>query len=301
MILIIILYIICASTFTFSKWGLIYSNPFFFASIRMILSSMMLLFYSFIKGYIKISNIKIYYIKDIIKLSIFQIYLTYATDAWSLKKISSIESSYIYNLSPFITALLCYILFNNRINKKQLLGISIAFLALTIGSAKNYNCKLFYNAIDAKLITILSVIFSAYGWIIMQSIIKYYNPILLNGMSMLIGGILLLITSLIFEDPAKNITNYEIFTKAMVGIILFSNILFYNLYGYLLKKYSATLLSFFGFLCPIFTSIFGEIFLSEKVCLKLKISFIFIVISLFIFYYEEIKIKNIYFNKNRNN
>jgi len=84
---------------------------------------------------------------------------------------------------------------------------------------------------------------------------------------MVIGGILAAITSLATEHwflkpPVNNVSAFLMLTG---GIIIVCNILYSNLYGYLLHRYTATFISFAGFMCPIFTTILGVIFLHEHV------------------------------------
>jgi len=67
-------------------------------------------------------------------------------------------------------------------------------------------------------------------------------------------------------------------------LVLIANIIGYNLYGYLLSRYSATFLSFAGFMTPLFAALLGWIFLSEPVSWHFFATMIFVVFGLYLFH-----------------
>lgn len=309
MFLIVILYAICASMFTISKHALLYSSPLFFMSFRMIGSGLLLLSYFifdlfrhssrlFKFGLLKslyswLKSISKYW-AIIVQVVLFHVYFTYVFDLWALKKITSIESAFIYNLSPFLSAIFSYFWFGEKMNLKKWFGLCLGFFSLApifLGHDFNFNL-LFINWVP-KLLTLLAVASSAYGWVLVRVLVqKNYSPILINGFSMLVGGSMALITSLLFEFNLWNpvpVNDWNKFLYFSILIIVVANIVFYNLYGYLLKYYTATLLSFAGFMCPFFAAIFGWFFLGEPISYKLIISLILVITGLYIFYYEELQ------------
>ncbi|MDN3508452.1 MAG: DMT family transporter [Candidatus Neptunochlamydia sp.] len=113
-----------------------------------------------------------------------------------------------------------------------------------------------------------AALFSVYGWILLRIIVKEQtlSPIYANGYSMLIGGAMALAHSFLIDSwtPTPVINNhFFLFIQGIVLMIFFSNILCFNLYGYMLKRYTATFLSFMGLLSPIFASISSWIILKE--------------------------------------
>ena len=94
-----------------------------------------------------------------------------------------------------------------------------------------------------------------------------FSPLMANGSSMFIGGIFALITSYFVDSwgPLPVAAgNYLPFLQQTLLMTLISNIICYNLYGMLLRKYTATFLSFVGLLSPIFASLNGWIFLEKS-------------------------------------
>ena len=74
----------------------------------------------------------------------------------------------------------------------------------------------------------------------------------------------------------------------MASLIILANFIGYNLYGYLLRHYSATFLSLAGFITPFFTIILGWFFLSEQLTLPFLVSFVLTIFSLYLFYRQEL-------------
>lgn len=293
MYLIIVLYLLCAAMFTISKSALDYADPIFFVAVRMILAGLVLFSYLIIDAkFISKKNIFYNFSKDwslLAQIIIFHIYIAFICDLCALKDISGTESSFLYDLSPFITALGSYIWFNEKMTLKKWIGLLIGFSALAPGILQKTD---FLLALKPRLITLLAVISSAYGWIVLRELVKdrQYSPIFVNAFGMFFGGLGALITSYFFESwHPTPVTQWCPFIQLTLLIILVANILFYNLYGYLLNFYTATFLSFAGFMCPLFTAILEWFFLGTAIQPTIIFSFCMVIIGLYIFYQDELR------------
>ncbi len=308
MILVVLLYALFASTFTLGKAALSYVSPFLFISIRMVLGGSILLFYYRL---IKKQSITIQS-RDyslFFRIILFHIFGAYTLEFWALEYITSAKACLLYNLSPFITALLCYFLRNERLTFRQLCGLIIGFLGFipiliaqtpleTIGWHVGFlSCY--------EIALIFSVISSAYGWMTVKKLIdKKYSLLLINGIGMTGGGLLAFLLSLFTEGyplikqaPTTMPEMVAIFGQTgesliMLGIysislVLIANIIGYNLYGYLLSRYSATFLSFAGFMTPLFAAFLGWIFLDEKVTWHFFATMILVVFGLYLFHEKK--------------
>jgi drug/metabolite transporter (DMT)-like permease len=148
------------------------------------------------------------------------------------------------------------------------------------------------NTLIPVFILLLSVISSSYGWVVIRDLVKNRNfsPLEINGITMFMGGIASLVLSYATESWTPTpVTSWPTFLLATIGIIIVCNFCFSNLYGYLLKCYTATLLSFAGFLCPLFATGFGRFFLEEPVSKGFIYSFFAVTMGLYIFYKEELR------------
>ena len=79
------------------------------------------------------------------------------------------------------------------------------------------------------------------------------------------------------------------FALGTVGMMLLYNVLCYNLYGFLLKRFTATFLSFMGLLSPIFASLSAWVFLGEPPSWQIFLATGIVSIGLFIVYRAELK------------
>ena len=107
---------------------------------------------------------------------------------------------------------------------------------------------------------------------------------------MIVGGVLTLINSYIYESwfpiPIFDLKKYTI---TIIITAMISNIICYNLFGFLLKKFTVTFMTFTGMITPIFSMILGNFFLNEKINYNYIISILLFLIGLKIFYNQEIK------------
>lgn len=294
MFLVILVYALFASVFTTAKTALEYSSPLFLVGSRMLFAGVLLLGYQYIKDK-KALHIRKGDLPRIALLALFAIYLTNMFEFWGLKYLTSFKTCFIYSLSPFLSAALSYFALGERMTLKKWAGLLIGFLGffpiLIAQTESEMSGGEFWIFSWAELSVVLAATCSVYGWILLKQVVADdgYSPIVANGLSMLIGGGAALLHSIFTEnwDPIP-VTNFAPFLASALLLILISNILAYNLYGYLLKRFSATFMSFAGFTTPLFTAFFGWLFLGEEVSLSFFISFTVVLSGLLVFYQDEI-------------
>ena len=304
MIQVFFLYAICAITFTLSKAALSYSAPFFYVAIRMLVASVVLLIFAELS---KDKSKKIIYTNTtqinkrtlflFIQITLFHMSIPYLAEMWALTRITSTESALLYNLSPFIAAFFSYVWFSERLSKRQIIGLIIGMSATIPLMWQNYACSLqtiLSGNIIAIFAVLVAVISSAYAWILVKDLLqKNYSIFFINGIAMLGSGIIALVVSLCSHEWAHGVpvSAWIPFITLTLAIIVVANIIFYNWYGILLKKYSATLLAFAGILTPIFTNIFGTFFLNECFVWTNVLAFILLSIGLILFLWKKSSIK----------
>jgi drug/metabolite transporter (DMT)-like permease len=299
MLLIIFLYALLASTFTLGKAALFYVKPFFFISMRMIPGGLLLLGYLY---FFKRKHFALHK-KDwfiFFQTVLFHIYAAFMLEFWALQYLSSSKACLLYNTTPFFSAILSYLVFHERITAKKLWGLIIGFLGflpiLLSESAQERAEGTMLGFSWAEIALLGSVIAATYGWILMRTLVRErsYSPLMVNGVAMVGGGILAAATSYYVESMPILVPSWQgvgmgIFYTALM--ILIANIIFYNLYGYLLRQYSATFLAFAGFICPLFAALYGWLFLDEYIGWAYGASVLFVIIGLYLFYKEELKLR----------
>jgi len=296
--LVVLLYMLIASSFTFGKLGLQYLDPIFFVGVRMLLSGILLLGYLYLFRRSKLTFNK-EHTRDFAAIILFHIFFAFVLEFWALQYLSSSKVCLFYNLSPFISALFSYFWFAEKMTFKKLIGLSIGFFAfapvLMSGGVESLSVLSFLSW--PELFMLISVASAVYGWIIMRKLGRQgYSILMVNGVGMLGGGLLALLTSFVVEGMPRFkmvsgslLTDLAFCSVYMLALIVLSNVVFYNLYGFLLHRFTATLLSFAGFLTPIFAAIFGLIFLGERVGWSFFTTVFLVFWGLYIFYQEELR------------
>ncbi len=305
MLLLLTLYALFASTFILAREAVLACPPILFIGIRMIIAgSFLLLFVRFFKKEsVAIKKDELPWFLGII---MFHIYGAYVLEFVSLQYLTGAKASLLYNLSPFITALLSYLFLHEVLSWQKWIGLVIGFLAfipllVTQASfAESLTPSLGFLS-GAECILIVSITASCMGWIFMKKLISTYGHsyIFVNGMGMLAGGILALITSGCCENwpSALSLLQNVPFIRSLFFLIIISNVICYNLYGKLLHRYPTTTLSFFGATTPLFAALFGWLWLGETVSPWFFITIVLVMIGLYVFHREDFKIKSLITNK----
>lgn len=296
MIFVFLLFALFASVFTVGKTALEFSDPFFLVGTRMMIAGVILISFEAIK---RPNNLR-FHKEDwlpIMKLATFNIYLTNVFEFWGLQYLSSFKTCFIYSLSPFASALISYLVFSEAMTPKKWLGLTvgcIGFLPILFshGGAEELTGGILFFSWP-EIAVLCACLSSVYGWILLKGILNSgrYSPLSINGVSMLFGGGFALGHSWLSEpwNPVP-VTEYVPFIECGIALIIISNFICYNLYGHLLKKYSATFLSFAGFTTPMFTALFGWFFLNETINMEFYVSGAIVFTGLFLFYQEELKL-----------
>ncbi len=305
MILVILLFAMFASLFGLSKDTLQYSEPFFLIGSRMAFAGLMLLLHQFIFNR-KSFNFKVSHLKSLFLLGFLNIYLTNIAEIWGIQHMISAKACLIYSLSPFLAALVAYIVLKEMLSLKKWIGLCIGFMGLipifmTQSTSDQFAQDI--SGVSLPEIALLTAVFcSVYGWILLKKVINdyQYTPLLANGISMTLGGSLALLHSYFSGeawDPIP-VTSVAPFIQNTIIMCVISNFICYNLYGYLLKRYSATFMSFAGLVTPFFASFFGWYFLEETITWHYFASIMIFSIGLTIFYQEELKRERLFVKTN---
>lgn len=290
MYLIFLMYGLLASTFSIGKLLVCMLPPVFLIASRMTIAGMFLLIFWYI--FSREKNI-LWKNQDIGLLSaivLFHILLPFICEYIALQYICPSSACLMYNLSPFFSAFFSYFIFQEHMTLKKWIGFSIgiAGILLYLQFQSSFNIEYSWY----QFLMLASVITSSIGWILVRLLIKHrgYSTLFINGFSMFIGGIIALPISIYMQEVVC-VQTIEIpyIIGLMALMILIANIIFYNMYGYLLTKYTATFLSFVGFITPLFAAFFEWIFFGTVVTQEFFIAVAIVGIGIFIFYQEELK------------
>ena len=295
MTFIVLLQALFATSFPMGKYLLNFTTPLFLSGARMLIAGGILLIYQYFlpTAQFKIQKKHFWIFAQIIILGM---YATYGLRLYALKALPVWKTSFFYNLSPFLSALYAYFLFNERLSIKQWIGLSVGLMGmipiLISSSPAEATLGEFLCISRYELFLIISVSLHCYSWILIQKLVRYknYDTSIVNGLCMGIGGLISILTSYIIEGPVS-ISDPYAFCKGLTIMIFISNILCHNIYATLLKTYSATFMSFTSFLSPLFAALYGWAFFQETISWHFYLSIIVVLTGLYIFYQDELKSK----------
>lgn len=295
--LVILLYATWSSVFSFGKMALEFSTPLFLTGFRMLLASVLIL------GFLAIAKrstlrLTIKQIFSFALLGFFSVYLTNILEFWGLQYLTAAKACFIYSLSPFFAAFFSYLHFKEKMNARKWVGLSIGLVGIMPVIIQQSSSEELLNAFSIfswpSLALVGAALSAIYGWVLLRLIVKDSNtsPLIANGTSMLFGGLMAITHSLLADSWSPMpiaAGHFGSFLKVTLVITLISNIICYNLYGMLLKRFTTTFLSFVGLLSPIFASLHGWLFLNEPLSWTIFLSTAILGIGLWIVYAAELK------------
>ncbi len=294
--LVFLTFFIWSTMFTLGKTALEFSPPVFLTGVRMFLGGLVILIFLAIARRQDL-KIKKHQIFPLILLAISAVYLTNVFEFWGLKYLTAAKACFIYSLSPFLSALFSYFQFKEKISSRKFLGLLVGFIGfipvLLHQSSSEEGVGGFSFLSWPEIALIVATITSVYGWILLRKLGKDdgMSPLMANGTSMCLGGLFALVHSLFADtwNPTP-VTNYFGFFQGVVMMIIISNLICSNLYGFLLKRFTATFLSFAGLMTPLFAAFFGWLVLGETVSWTFFLSLGIISLGLWLVYAEELRL-----------
>jgi len=291
-ILLALMYSLLGLTFIFGSIAMHYAAPIFFIGMRMGTTALIILGYLLLRR--ADYRIKREDIGLVLLLGVVHIFIPYVGEYFALSRVPAAKVSLIWSLGPFVTALFAWLFFKERITRLKLLGLIIGllgFIPIVVHGAGGEQFTTFLHVSVADLALLTIVASSSFAWNFFKHLLhKGYKPLVLNAWAMLIGSLLAFITSPFVEswNPVP-VTNWPVVLACMFALVITGGIICYNIYGYMLHKYTATFLSFAGGCVPFCTAFFQWAILGQSVSLAFMASLCIIMVGLYIFYKEELR------------
>ncbi len=297
MLLAVLLHILYGCTFTISKILVGFASPIFVIGIRMIIAGFLLSSYAyfFIKHREQLDKRSWWYIGQI---AVFGVYFPYVLRYWALKFLPVTKTALLYSISPFASFFFSYLFFREKATWKKWLGLffglSGALPILFTQSSGEVGLQSFSILSWPEIAMLFSVCCFSYGWVVMKKLVLYNRtipPARINGLNMLIGGCLAMLTSLSIES-SHVISQPGSFFLWLGLIIVMTNFICFNLYAVLLRTYSATLLSLIGLLAPVSAALTSWWYFGEVLTVSALFSGLLVFAGCLLFYLEEVRLAN---------
>ncbi|CCP94251.1 putative DMT superfamily transporter inner membrane protein [Chlamydia trachomatis L2b/Ams5] len=285
---------IWSSSFALSKSAMEAAAPLFVTGSRMVLAGVVLFGLLLCKR--ESLRLPRPAIMPIVLLSVIGFYLTNVLEFIGLQRLSSSTACFIYGFSPFPAAFCSYVQLREVVTWKKLGGLSLGLVSylvyLLFGGSEDV-AEWGWQLGLPELLLIAATCLSSYGWTLLRKLGRRCESLsmtAINAYAMVIAGVLSLIHSAVTEvwNPVP-VENPLLFLQAIGALVIFSNLICYNLFAKLLRSFSSTFLSFCNLVMPLFASFFGWLLLGESFPPGLLFAVGFMVLGCRLIYHEEFR------------
>jgi drug/metabolite transporter (DMT)-like permease len=270
-ILLILLGAVWGSAFMFIKISADDFGPILLVNLRLLLAGALFLPFLLRKKYL--AHFKSHF-PGILILSIFSNAFPFTMFSYASLGATSNMLGILNGTTAFMTMVVAYFWLKESITPKQIFGIILGFLGiLVLVNPANGSATL--GASGFALVGALSYSFSG---VYIQKYQLKANKFVLIGWAMLFGGLLLTPLSF-FNLPDQMPDNNAIAALLWLGIV--STGIAYLGYIRLIEQIGAVRTSTVTYLLPVFSIIWGSIFLQEKITWIIFAGFIFVMIGMY--------------------
>lgn len=260
------IYVIWGSTYLLNKIAVTELPPFFLASIRFLVAS--LLIFSIAK-ILKISlKITTSQLKNTIIAGF--LFLTFGNGVvvWALRFVDSGFTALEISAQPLVVLVLMRILQGKKISLMSYIGVVLGFIGIfLLVSQKELISQ------DGQIIGMITIFICMISWAYASIFVGKAdlpkNHFVNTGYQMLTGGIMLAIVSLSLDEPWSLPSTWTNEVQwSMFGLILFGSIIAFTAFNYLLKTVSPEQVATSTYVNPIIALILGWWVLNEHISLQ---------------------------------
>lgn len=279
----ILVCIIFGTTFLTIKIGIeAGAPPLFSAGIRFFLAGLILI----IIFKLKRKDIMPYLLsKRIIYAGFCLTFMTFATLYWAEQHISSGLAAVLSATAPMMILLLQSKRNKTKLQREQFLALFIALTGVLFISLPGMHQELTFIWSIACLVIIVGQLFYGIGSIYSKEILSNspdVSPFLINGIQMFYGGILLLIVSIVMEQPNLTVLTSWNVQWPILYLIFVGSIGGHGLYYWLLSKTNPIFPSTWLYVSPLIAVIVGYFVLGEPLNPAMGIGACLILIGVFL-------------------
>ena len=195
----------------------------------------------------------------IITLSIFQTIIQYLFFYIGLSHTTGVKASVLDGASVFIALFVSCIVFRlEKITPAKILGSLIGFVGVILINLTGLN---FQFSLKGEGFILMSAIGYALSSVFMKRYSSDTSPLLLSGWQFVFGGAVMAIVGVAFGGTLKITNAKAIFMLLYLALL---SAVAYSLWSVLLKYNPVSKVTVFGFLNPVFGSVFSLVFLKES-------------------------------------
>ena len=194
----------------------------------------------------------------IVVLAMFQTIIQYLFFYIGLSHTTGVKASVLDGASVFIALFVSCIVFRlEKITSAKIIGSLIGFVGVIL---INLNGLDFQFKLTGEGFILLSALGYALSSVFMKRYSAVTSPILLSGWQFIFGGAVMTIVGMIFGGTLKITSAKAVFMLIYLALL---SAVAYSLWSVLLKYNPVSKVTVYGFLNPVFGSVFSVVFLGE--------------------------------------
>lgn len=234
------------------------------------------------------------HILPILIVSLLSIHATNALELWALQHMDAGKTCFIYSCAPIISAILGYIVYQERLTGIQIIALIVGTLGFlpVILDGTNTESTMFWSFSYPELAIFASAILTITGWMFVKKLNQNMSFLQVNGTSMFVGGLTALVHAMGTETSTFVIQWHDhagMIVMSIAGLLILSNLISYNLHAFLLTRMSVTMINFACLSCTFFAALFSFLIIGEPMRFSLVQSMFIVIPALSIYFLEQMK------------
>ncbi len=187
---------------------------------------------------------------------------------WALKYVDSGFAALLASTQPLFVLLLMRLVDGKKMKRKSLIGISLGVIGMYLLVSQNE-----LSLKEGSVVGIIMIFTCVLGWsyasIFVSKADLPSNYFVSTGYQMVISGLLLTFSSLLFHETWVSPLNWSIKVQsAMLLLIVFGGIVAFTAFNYLLKKVSPEKVATSAYVNPVIALFLGWYILNEQMTLQ---------------------------------
>ena len=270
-VLLISLAAIWGSAFMFIKISAVEFGPILLVTLRLLIAGLV-----FMPLLLKKQNRLQFkpYLPSILIIAVVSNALPFTLFAFASLGATSNMLGILNGTTAFLTTIIAYFWLKEFISSKQIVGLFLGFIGVVI----LVNPANGSSTILASMCALVGSLCYAFNGNYLQKYHQNSNKIVLIGWSMLFGGLLMLPLA-VFNLP-NQMPNFNSFL-ALLWLAVVSTGIGYLAYVRLIDRIGAVKTSTLTYLLPVFSIIWGAIFLNENITLIIFGGFMFVMMGMY--------------------
>ncbi len=270
-ILLTALAAIWGSAFMFIKISAVVFGPILLVTLRLLIAG--IVFLPFLLRESKRQLFKPYF-PSILIIAIVSNSIPFSMFAFASLGATSNMLGILNGTTAFLTTVIAYFWLKESVTLKQIIGLFLGFIGVLILVNPSNGSTTFI----ASMCAMIGSLCYAFNAVYLQKYHSNSDKIVLIGWSMLFGGLLMIpLASFNLQNEMPDINSI----LALLWLAVISTGLGYLAYVRLIDKIGAVKTATLTYLLPVFSIIWGAIFLQEKITLIILGGFIFVMMGMY--------------------